>query len=193
FMLAGNAAQAQDQLSKHAVGLQAAGFAPEARFKDTSPAAGVFYEYRFSRLLGVNVAAQYHKIYMDGMWYGGSGNNPDGPFVKFRQNYLEIPVNIKLNLNTPEAKGWHTDVLLGGTYSYFLHTIIRNANTGEKLAKFKRMRGQPALFYGNLGFELRSKPGTKYWIGFNPGLRVGLSDYAYDSFVYLQLRLGRNL
>ena len=194
LLLAGNASKAQEY--KHTLGVQTGGFALSRNLKSISPAAGLFYDHRFSSLFGIGVSVLYHKFYSEGIWYGASTEtSPDGRIwlVKFRHNYLDIPLNLKLSLNKPEAQGWRTDFLVGATYSQLLETVLRDTQTGEKLVELEPLPWQKRLVFLNLGLEFKTKMSENSSFGINPGVQGGVSDNTNDSFFYLNLRFGRNL
>ncbi len=180
------------QTEKHALGVQFGGISDEGNIERISITSGLFYDYKFNNRFGINIGGLYRRLTAEGFSYTMySENNPDPPLVKFVVQYFEVPVNLSLNLNKRPGASWKTNLLAGGTYSYYLGFKEKDLN-GKATSKFNSTYSR-AFIYGNFGVEVSHKLSDKYILGLNPGLRIGVSTAYPEGDIYFMIKLGRIL
>jgi hypothetical protein len=177
------------QTEKHVLGIQAGVLNYEGDLERLSYSGGLFYDHKLNHRFGVNLAALYRQYSKKGSFLSISESTPDLPIEKFIIHYLEVPVNLSINLNKRPEASWKTNLLLGGTYIYLLGIREKDFDGNKASAINKRLSKE--YLYSNLGVEVTHKLSDKYLIGINPGLRVGVFDAYPDSDLYALLKFGR--
>ena len=189
------AASAMAQNGRQVAGLQVGTFGRDDDLPGFSGNAGGFYDYQFSRRFGMGAALFYRFENSESSCMICPGTEfMDGYFpAKNRFHFLELPLNLSVNLNKRENANWKTDILLGYTYSRILGYKQRATYNGEEL------EGQPQYYsswnnhYANLGLEVKHEIGEKYQLAINPGLRVMIAKQYPDNYFYFQMKFGRIL
>jgi hypothetical protein len=182
------------QKGQQVLGLQAGAFSREGNMDGLSGSGGIFYSYNFSNHLGVEAAIIYRQENGEGFidWSFFSPNATI-QYFNYKARFLEFPLNLSVNLNKRETAAWKTNILVGGTYSYFYGQTLQDPSNGQDISIPFLENISYGYSYGNFGLEVKHNLGQKYQMALNPGLRVGLFETYSQSFIYLQLKIGRVL
>ena len=156
-----------------------------------SPSGGVYYDWNFSRKIGLNMGANFRieTQRVTGFCFNCFGS---GQF-KYIYQTVEFPVNLAINLNGKETADVKMYFLAGYTYSYLLSFVGKDLQYDveyDYMEQFGVLRNNHFL---NLAFEGRHNIKDKYTVGFSPFARILLSQplEGGTSYVGLALKFGR--
>jgi hypothetical protein len=159
-----------------------------------SPFAGIYYDHDLTSRLGISLSVRYLAANAE---YNCEEcrfiDAPDFPLrAKIRSSYLEVPVNLTINLNKRELPAWRSYFVLGYTYSRLLQvkrTDLSNGNEEFLMLYADQLNQQ----YLNVGYEVRRKIKENYIMALSPYFRYQFSGNPERHNVGLQLKFGRSL
>ncbi|WP_191906886.1 outer membrane beta-barrel protein [Adhaeribacter soli] len=158
-----------------------------------SPLAGVYYDYNISNRLGINLATRF--LVSKTEYDCSECRFIDAPAFPLKSitklSYLEIPVNLALNLNKKETASWKSYVLFGYTHSRLIQAKRTDLSTGkeEKLDISADFRTN---HYLNAGYEVRHTIKDKYELAFNPYFQFDFLGAPTRNFLGLQVKIGKS-
>jgi hypothetical protein len=143
-----------------------------------SPLAGIFYDWNFSRRMGVSTAVHFRNNYAKQYCIICLPEDDDDVWIS--TSYLEMPVNFALNLDSKETAKWKTYFLLGYTFS---RTLTDKEGYNFELDNH----------YLNAGFEVRHTFNEKYNLALSPDFRALILETLDAGYFGFNLKVGRNL
>ena len=188
------------QIGNHTVGVLGGAFAkrtltarsyPNAEL-NVSPAAGVFYSYRFSKRIGAETSFLFRKEYDKRVYtLVVSENDPDGPGVTLRHNYINVPVRLVVGLNNSEQTNWRVNALFGGSVQKYLGSVARSEFDGEKVPGEINFYLRKPVFFADGGLEIGYVFKEVYAVSLNAAYRYQLFDDNRDKGFYSLVKFGR--
>lgn len=161
------------------------------------PTAGVYYDWNFSQQLGISTGIFYRKETLkintgSDICICLPGNSWNYSRLESHYSYLELPVNLALNLNTNENTAWKSYFLVGYTYSRLI--LIKAKLAGKTIYPEPADYGIKKNYnYLNAGFEIRYNLNDKYTLGFGPNARFLLSESQDVGYFGFSFKIGRIL
>ena len=186
------------QKGQHAIGLQlGVNMASEdigRKFNEFGPAysyfGGLYYDWNFSRQFGISFSPSQRVQKYNG--YSSCFVCLESTEVTYAYYFLDLPVNVTLNLSNKETASWKTYLVAGYTFNRLLWATMREKDTGKVTPQELRWQLRNISLV-NFGFEIRHNLNDNFTLAISPNARIQVSEEVGSPFVGLSFKFGHIL